>query len=129
MGTDYIQKFSEWFSLAQPVFWGAAVWAWWSIKKIFVRHEDCSACRGEIVAQITALEAKESERRMEQTALKTALASLPTKDDLHGIALSMKEMEGHLNTLNEKVEGQARALTRMEKSVDILAEVHMEDRK
>ena len=126
--TDYLQKASEWLTLAQPLFWGVAVWGWWSIKKIFVRQEDCSACRDEIVKQITDLESKESERRIAQKFLESALAALPTKADLQAIALSMKEMEGSFNTLNEKVDGQGRAMSRMEKSVDLLTEVHMENR-
>ena len=126
---DYLQKASEWLTLAQPLFWGLVVWGWWSFKKIFVRQEDCSACRDEIVRQITDLEGRESERRMAQKTLENALAGLPTAKDLQGIALSLSALQGDMKGLAEKVDGQGRAMSRMEKSVDLLTEVHMENRK
>lgn len=126
---DWLQIAGEWLSLLQPVVWGFILWAWWSLKKMFVRQEDCDSCRKEIHNTLDDLTQKQTVEQLRHEALEKALKDLPTSKDMQDIALALKTMEGDMKVLNATAQGQERALTKVEKAVDDLVNVHLENRK
>ena len=111
--------------LLQTLGWALVLWAWWSMKRIFVRQEECKICRDGFDGRIESLAAQQRDNEAGKKALEQALMSLPTSQDMQALALSLKEIEGDIKGLAQKVNGQARATERMEKAVDLLTEVHM----
>lgn len=111
--------------LLQTLGWALVLWAWWSMKRIFVRQEECEICRTGFDVRLEALAAQQRDSEASKRAVEQALKSLPTSQDMQGLALSLKEIEGDIKGLAQKVNGQARATERMEKAVDLLTEVHM----
>jgi hypothetical protein len=111
--------------LLQTLGWSLVLWAWWSMKRIFVRQEECEVCRAGFDGRIEALAAQQRSSEAAKKALEQGLKALPTSQDIQALALSLKEIEGDIKGLAQKVNGQARATERMEKAVDLLTEVHM----
>ena len=54
------------------------------------------------------------------------LDALPTSDEVRGLAISLKEIEGDLKGIRAQVEGLSHATARLERTVDMFTEVHME---
>lgn len=126
---SWLQQASEWISILQPIVWGFFLWGWWSLKKIFVQQKDCKECRDTLEEKQIFLGKRQDGDKARQDALETALQNLPTGKDMQSILLGLSELRGNMQGLAEKVDGQGRSLARVEKSVDLLTEVHMGDRK
>ena len=113
----------------QGVLVGLLIWARWSVKKTFVPQEECQKCRDDFEQRLAALDSQQQERSARQKSLEDALARLPSRGDIHDLALAIKEFEGNMKALAQKVEGQGLLLNQMEKSIDRLLEVHIGDGK
>ncbi len=112
--------------LIQAVFCGLVVWMRWSLKKIFVRHEDLNAYKAVVGNRLDEIEERQADYASAQELLKQKLDTLPTSQEIQSISLALRGLEGDIQSLNEKLDGQSRALGRVEKSVDDLIAVHME---
>ena len=66
---SWLQQLSEWVSLLQVLVWGLVLWGWWSLKRIFVRHEDCRNCRVELEEKQTALDKRQNEEAARHQAV------------------------------------------------------------
>ncbi len=115
-----MQTLINWITLAQPFLWAVVLWGWWSLKKLFVRHEECAKCRADLEAR------QQTEHDKRALSLQSSFANLPTVEGLQALALTLKEIEGNIKGLTSKMDGQFRALERLETSVDMLNQVHME---
>ena len=125
----WLQQASEWLTLIQPLIWALVGWGWWSLKKVFVKQEDCKQCRSEFEAMLSKLDKRQDGESVRQESLEKALGILPTSKDMQAIALAIKAMEGDMKALTATVGGQERALGKVEKAVDELVAVHLENRR
>jgi hypothetical protein len=82
--------------------------------------------RAEVTSSFGKLEAKVIDHDRTLIRHDALLASLPTKDDTHSIAINVTELVGELRTMNEKIDGLQRGLQRTEKSVGVINETLMQ---
>lgn len=115
--TSTLQAVAEYVSLLQPIVWGGILWGWWSLKKIFVPRKECEECREELESSLVKKHARE---------LAGLLANLPSTKDMQHISLSLARMEGDMKGLAAEVSGQGKAISRVERNVDILTDAHVE---
>lgn len=113
-------------AILQAIAYSLVVWAWWSLKRVFVRHEDLRQFKVEVDTRISEMESAQQDRAAAQEQLKQTLGLLPTAKDVQALALSMKEMEGDLKGMNSKMDGLSHATTRLERAVDMFTEASME---
>lgn len=104
-------------------------WVAWSFKRKFVTREDYEADRAKLQERQASLARQHEAALAGQSALETAIKNLPTAKDMHALALSLEEVRGDMKALSQEMKGQGNLLSRMEKIVDLLNEVHMENRK
>lgn len=111
--------------LLQTVGWALVLWVWWSMRQVFMRRDECGTCHQALNERMDALEDRQRVKSADQDRLEQALAALPTVHDIQRLALGLKDIEGDIKGLAQKVDGQGAGLARMEKAVDLLTEVHM----
>jgi ABC-type phosphate transport system auxiliary subunit len=76
---------------------GLFAWAVWSLTKRFVSTDSCTKCREKIGAEVAAMQSR-------QTALESTIRELPSKTELHELALTMKDLQGELKAMQSSVE-------------------------
>ena len=112
--------------ILQGVTTALVVWGWWSLKRVFVTRTDFEACRAATAARLDAIEGRQYSRTTALQQIDFKLDALPTSDEVRGLAISLKEMEGDLKGIRAQVEGLSHATARLERAVDMFTEVHME---
>ncbi len=112
--------------ILQGVTTALVVWGWWSLKRVFVTRTDFEACRAATAARLDAVESRQYSRTTALQQIDFKLDALPTSDEVRGLAISLKEIEGDLKGIRAQVEGLSHATARLERTVDMFTEVHME---
>ena len=132
MDSGMLQEFSAWISLLQIPVWGIIGWGWWSLKKIFVRQSDCSACREVIEERHKGMERQQEEfrRRQEENrasrqALEERLKGVPTVHDLHRLEILITNMSGDVKRVGSEVEGLCKVQNHMRSQFDDLLQLHL----
>ncbi|WP_417292925.1 DUF2730 family protein [Desulfovibrio porci] len=105
---------------------GLVAWGWWSLKRVFVSRADFDVRRAATDARLDAIESRQYSRTTALQQIDFKLDALPTSDEVRGLAISLKEMEGDLKGIRAQVEGLSHATARLERAVDMFTEVHME---
>lgn len=76
---------------------GLFAWGVWSLTKRFVTNEDCKKCRKKLEGDVAAMQTR-------QTAIESSIRELPSKTELHELALTMKDLHGELKAMQASVE-------------------------
>ena len=105
---------------------GLVAWGWWSLKRIFVSRADFEIRKAATDNRLDAIENRQYDRTTALQQIDFKLDALPTSEEVQGLAISLKEMEGDLKGIRAQVEGLSHATARLERAVDMFTEVHME---
>lgn len=105
---------------------GLVAWGWWSLKHIFVSRADFEIRKAATDNRLDAIENRQYDRTTALQQIDFKLDALPTSEEVQGLAISLKEMEGDLKGIRAQVEGLSHATARLERAVDMFTEVHME---
>lgn len=120
-------------SILQSIASVVLLWGWWSLKRVFVTQKDFEAWRkniGERIGEIEDRHASEGASLQQlETRLQARLEALPTSAAIHNLSLSIKEVEGDIKGLRSEVAGLARLTSKLEKTLDMLTEVHLGGRQ
>lgn len=131
-----LQKVSEWASLLQIPIWGIVAWGWWSLKKIFVKQSDCTACR-EKIEQHQSEQARKLEQRQGELAwkheeslaanqmLEERLRNLPTIQDLHKLELAVTTVLGDMRSVGSEIQALRQDLAHVRKQSNDLVQLHL----
>ena len=76
---------------------GLFAWAVWSLTKRFVTSDACEECRKKIGHEVAAMQSR-------QTSIESSIRELPSKTELHELALTMKDLQGELKGMQASVE-------------------------
>lgn len=118
-------------AILQTVAWALVLWGWWSLKKIFVRHEDCQKCRLKITTLQDNLEKRLAELENRSEGMDKAISELPKAEDIHRLSNSITELQGSLNTLGKHIDGAISTLdakvTGLNANMGLLMETHMKE--
>lgn len=113
--------------IVQTLAWGVIAWAWWSLKRVFVRHEDLQELKTEVDARFLTLETGQQDRNAAQEQLQGKLRglqqrmdNLPTANEVGKILLALEEMRGTQRELMATVNGQAEVLKRIEHPMQLM---------
>lgn len=102
------------------------LWAWWSLKRVFVTRADFESRKAATDARLDAIEDRQYNRTTALQQIDFKLDNLPTSEEVQGLALSLKGMEGDLKGIRAQMQGLSHATARLERAVDMFTEVHME---
>ncbi|SHI60462.1 DUF2730 family protein [Halodesulfovibrio aestuarii] len=83
--------------LALCIVQGLFGWGLWSLSKRFVSTDDCEKCRKKLGEDVAAMKSR-------QTAIESSIRELPSKTELHELALTMKDLQGELKAMQASVE-------------------------
>ncbi len=122
---DELQRASEIISLIQPLFWGLALWGFWSLKKIFVTIKDCAEKRASCAERWDGLDREQHKLERRDTALEARLDAYPPGEEIRGLRVEMARMGGDIKTLGAELRGQGQAVERIETNVKMLMEHHL----
>ena len=118
-------------AILQAVTGGLVLWGWWSLKKIFVRHEDCQKCRLKIITLQDNLEKRLAEVENRSKSMDKAISEMPRAEDIHRLSNSITELQGSLNTLGKHIDGAISTLdakvTGLNANMGLLMETHMKE--
>lgn len=112
--------------ILQAITTGLVLWGWWSLKRVFVTRSDFETRQAAVSARLDAIEDRQYSRTTALQQIDFKLDALPTSDEVRGLAISLKEMEGDLKGIRAQVEGLSHATARLERAVDMFTESHME---
>lgn len=112
--------------IVQGVTLWLVAWGWWSLKRVFVSRADFVRTSGDLGGRMDQLEARQYEQDSMQRQITDKLDQLPTTGDLHRISLSLRALEGDVKAARAQMDGLAHATRRLERSMDMITEVHME---
>ena len=101
----------------------------WSAKKKFVTREDYEKDLARTSETLKRIEEQTSATIHNQETLELALNKFPTAEDMHRISLGIAEIRGDMQTIAAKMDGHAALQGRLELMVNMLHEVHLENRK
>ena len=118
--------------IIQTLAWGVIGWVWWTLKRVFVRHEELQALREDMDdlfaktrSRFDDLESAQQDRSLAQEQLKQTLDLLPTARDMQSMMVSLKEMEGDIKGMAGKIDGLSHATSRLERTMDLFTESHI----
>ncbi|KAF1073227.1 DUF2730 family protein [Halodesulfovibrio aestuarii] len=83
--------------LALCIVQGLFAWGLWSLSKRFVSTEECKKCRKHLEGAVMEMQSR-------QTAVESSIRELPSKTELHDLALTMKDLQGDLKGMQAAVE-------------------------
>jgi len=97
---------------------GLFVWGMWSLSKKFVTCDACKAVHAEYDKQLAAVMA-------EGRALQGSLGNLATTDDLHEVALQVKDLGGGQEALRESIKSLGISIDRLDRPIQLLLDHHI----
>lgn len=87
------------------------VWVIWSMRKEFVRREECTTCATALSQRVSSVE--------------SILDSLPTSESWGKMQVAIEEVRGSNRVVLAKLEGQSELLKRIEHPMQLLMEHHL----
>lgn len=97
---------------------GLFAWGTWSLSRKFVTCDVCKATHATYDKQLAEVEA-------DGKALRSNLAKLATKDDLHGVALQVRDLGGGQEALRESVKSLGISIDRLDRPIQLLLDHHI----
>lgn len=97
---------------------GLFAWGTWSLSKKFVTCDSCKATHADYNERLAEVKA-------EGKALRGSLAKLATTDDLHKVALQVKDLGGGQEALRESIKSLGISIDRLDKPIQLLLEHHI----
>lgn len=117
---------------------GVIMWVLWSLKKEFVRKDDCTKCSTEMITMMQELQCSRSKyvRKDECTAtsagltgrvasMQSELDKLPSSESWAAMQVAIEEVRGSNRVLLAKIEGQSEVLKKIEHPLQLLMEFHI----
>lgn len=124
-----INEFSRWGWLIVLALNLVGGWGMWSLHRKFVTRDDCVTSSEKIRKRQSDMENALYEAKVRNDAFIERLSHLPSSKDFHNLTVVVERFGGDLRALGSKMDGQAGLMSRIEKTVDILNEVHMGERR
>jgi len=97
-------------------------WAWWSLRKAMVTHEQFAQYRDEHGEEHDELEGRLARGEERFARLETTLKNLPTKDEVADLRIKMERLSGDIRVATA-------ILQRVEHPVRTMVEAALEDTK
>lgn len=107
--------FFKWMPLLALVAQGLLAWIMWSMRREFVRRDDCSACAAALASRICTVE--------------VGLSSLPSAESWTKMQIALEDQRGSVRVMLAKMEGQEALLKRIEHPMQLLMEHHLRGRE
>lgn len=98
-------------SVAVIVVQGLVTWVLWSLRKSFVRKEDCSACSEQLAEKVQHVERE--------------LGKLPSPESWAAMQVAIEEVRGSNRVVLAKIDGQGELLRKFEHPMQLLIEHHI----
>lgn len=115
-------------------------WAGWSLRHHFVTREDHAKALKDIQTKHLEFSRRveesqrngcpAAERAMRQAEHATAeIDSVPTRDEMHQLRLSVSELSGRIERLGERLDGQRDSMGRFQAVLDRVEDYLLKDRR
>jgi hypothetical protein len=101
----------KWMPLMLTIVQLLLAWVIWSMRKEFIRREECTTCASVLSQRVAAVE--------------SGLDSLPTSDSWGKMQVAIEEVRGSNRVVLAKLEGQSELLKRIEHPMQLLMEHHL----
>lgn len=101
----------KWMPLMLTVVQLLLAWVIWSMRKEFIRREECTTCASSLSQRVSAVE--------------SGLDSLPTSESWGKMQVAIEEVRGSNRVVLAKLEGQSELLKRIEHPMQLLMEHHL----
>lgn len=101
----------KWMPLMLTVVQLLLAWVIWSMRKEFIRREECTTCASTLSQRVSAVE--------------SGLDSLPTSESWGKMQVAIEEVRGSNRVVLAKLEGQSELLKRIEHPMQLLMEHHL----
>lgn len=101
----------KWMPLMLTVVQLLLAWVIWSMRKEFIRREECTTCSSGLSQRVSAVE--------------SGLDSLPTSESWGKMQVAIEEVRGSNRVVLAKLEGQSELLKRIEHPMQLLMEHHL----
>ena len=133
---DWHMAVAGWISLLAPVALGAVAWLWWSFAKMFVRQEECAACRAardvqreKEAARVVAVQQAQQQIAAQLDVLELSVNVLPKAEDINRLNNALTALQGSINTMGKHIDGSVATLDAkvdaLNANVSILLETHV----
>lgn len=101
----------KWMPLMLTIVQLLLAWVIWSMRKEFIRREECTTCASTLSQRVSAVE--------------SGLDSLPTSESWGKMQVAIEEVRGSNRVVLAKLEGQSELLKRIEHPMQLLMEHHL----
>lgn len=117
--TTLIQRSSP--ALVVLVVNGFLLWCLWSLRKLFVRHEECEACR----TDLQSFEQRFEKQARSYEQLTQRLDNVPKAKDLYTMSLDMAHLRGEQSAITADIKSLHAILERIEQPLALLMQHHL----
>jgi hypothetical protein len=107
--------FFKWMPLLALLAQALLAWIMWSMRREFVRRDDCVACATALANRVCTVEA--------------GLSSMPSPESWTKMQVTLEDQRGSVRVVLAKLEGQEALLKRIEHPMQLLMEHHLRGRE